>query len=135
MNAISSLFVGLALLCAAPAHAQDGKWPALNREGMALLQNGEYARGAEVTKSAIVIAEQEMGPDHPEVATSLNNLAAIYVHQGKYAQAVLLYKRSLTIYKKALGVRYALASAGENKFARLAKTAGTDQKTTVLASR
>lgn len=135
MNAISSLFVGFALLCAAVAHAQDGNWPALNREGMTLLKNGEYARGVEVAKRAIVIAEQEMGPDHPEVATSLNNLAAIYVHQGKYAQAVALYKRSLTIYKKALGVSYALAPVRENKFARFDKAAVADQKTTVLASR
>jgi len=28
-----------------------------------------------------------LGPDHPDVAMSLNNLAALYSNQGKYAEA------------------------------------------------
>jgi tetratricopeptide (TPR) repeat protein len=42
-------------------------------------------------------------PDHPEAATNLNNLAEFYRSQGKYADAEPLYKRALTIDKKALG--------------------------------
>ena len=44
-----------------------------------------------------------LGPDHPNVATSLNNLAELYRNQGKYAEAEPLYKRSLAIREKALG--------------------------------
>ena len=47
--------------------------------------------------------EKALGPDHPEVATSLNNLAVLYSAQGKYAEAEPLYKRSLAIHEKALG--------------------------------
>jgi tetratricopeptide (TPR) repeat protein len=43
------------------------------------------------------------GPDHPDVATSLNNLALLYKTQGHYAKAEPLYKRSLAIREKALG--------------------------------
>ena len=35
--------------------------------------------------------------------TSLNNLAALYDDQGRYADAEPLYKRSLAIREKALG--------------------------------
>jgi len=38
------------------------------------------------------------------VATSLYNLAGLYEAQGKYAEAEPLYKRSLAIREKALGL-------------------------------
>ena len=47
--------------------------------------------------------EKALGPDHPDVATALNNLAELYREQGRYAEAAPLYKRSLAIYEKGLG--------------------------------
>ena len=47
--------------------------------------------------------ENALGPDHPDVARSLNNLALLYQAQGRYADAEPLYKRSLDILEKALG--------------------------------
>jgi tetratricopeptide (TPR) repeat protein len=43
---------------------------------------------------------EALGPDHPAVGVSLNNLAALYKDQGQYAQAEPLYKRSLAILEK-----------------------------------
>ena len=51
----------------------------------------------------MAINEKALGPDHPDVARSLNNLAALYETQGRYADAEPLYKRSLAIREKALG--------------------------------
>jgi hypothetical protein len=36
---------------------------------------------------ALAIREKALGRDHPDVATSLNNLAALYDVQGRYADA------------------------------------------------
>ena len=44
-----------------------------------------------------------MGPDHPDTATSLNNLASLYQSQGHYKEAEPLLKRALEITEKALG--------------------------------
>ena len=44
-----------------------------------------------------------MGPDHPLVAQSLNNLADLYSAQGQYHQASPLAERALTIREQALG--------------------------------
>jgi tetratricopeptide (TPR) repeat protein len=47
-----------------------------------------------------------LSPDHPDyflVAQSLNNLAAVYDHQGHYAEAESLCKSALGIFEKALG--------------------------------
>ena len=47
--------------------------------------------------------EKALGPDHPDVAASLNNLAELYRAQGRYGDAEPLYRRSLGIWEKALG--------------------------------
>lgn len=44
-----------------------------------------------------------LGPEHPHVATTLNNLGRLYYYQGKFAEAEPLFKRALAIREKALG--------------------------------
>jgi len=51
----------------------------------------------------LAITEKCLGPDHPDVAQSLANLAALYHSQGNYAEAEPLYRRALAIKEKALG--------------------------------
>jgi tetratricopeptide (TPR) repeat protein len=50
----------------------------------------------------LAIREKALGPDHPDVAKSLDALALSYTAQGRYAEAEPLYKRSLAIREKAL---------------------------------
>ena len=52
---------------------------------------------------SVEIAEKAVGPEHPQVATSLNNLAALYQSQGNYAEAEQLDKRALLIRQETLG--------------------------------
>ena len=47
--------------------------------------------------------EKALGPDHPDVANSLNNLAVLYRDLGRYEAAEPLFKRALAIDEKALG--------------------------------
>ncbi len=42
---------------------------------------------------SLVIWEQQLGADHPAVATSLNNLAGLYESQGRYSEVEPLYGR------------------------------------------
>jgi CHAT domain-containing protein len=51
----------------------------------------------------LAIREKALGPHHPDVASSLNNLASLYSSQGRYADAEPLYQRSLAIAEMALG--------------------------------
>ena len=64
---------------------------------------GTYAAAEPLYQRSLAIREKTLGPDHPHVATSLNNLALLYSDQGKYAAAEPLYQRSLAICEKALG--------------------------------
>jgi tetratricopeptide (TPR) repeat protein len=54
-------------------------------------------------KRALAIREKALGPDHPDVAVSLNNLANLYDKLGRYGDAEQLFKRSLAILEKVLG--------------------------------
>ena len=44
-----------------------------------------------------------LGPDHPDTATSLNNVGALLEAQGELAAAQPLYERALAICEQVLG--------------------------------
>ncbi|HBK79655.1 MAG TPA: pilus assembly protein PilF, partial [Nitrospinae bacterium] len=47
--------------------------------------------------------EKALGPEHPDVATGLNNLASVLQAQGLFKEAEPLYKRTLSIVEKSVG--------------------------------
>jgi tetratricopeptide (TPR) repeat protein len=67
------------------------------------LGRGEYAKAEPLCQRALDMNERALGPDHPETAHSLNNLAGVYYNQGRYGDAEPLYQRTLAICEKALG--------------------------------
>ena len=52
----------------------------------------------------LALTEKTLGPDHPDVASALNNLAVLCRDQGRYAEAEPLFQRALAIAEKALGL-------------------------------
>ncbi len=52
---------------------------------------------------ALKIHEQQLGGEHPDTATSMNNLAALYHELGRIKEAELLFRRALAIWERALG--------------------------------
>ena len=50
-----------------------------------------------LSRRALVIAEQSYGPDHPEVATALNNLAELLQDTNRLGEAEPLYRREVQI--------------------------------------
>ena len=71
--------------------------------GSALEWAGQYAEAEPLFKRALVIREKALGPEHPDIAMSLNKLASVYQDQGKYVEAELFFKRALAIREKVLG--------------------------------
>ncbi len=62
---------------------------------------GKYAEAEPLYQRALAIREQALGPTHPDVAKSLNNLsAALSNAKRKYAEAKPLYQRALTIFEE-----------------------------------
>ncbi len=95
-------------------------------EGEGVTQN--YAEAEPLHKRSLAIREKALGPDHPDVAQSLNNLGGLYKVQGKYAEAEPLYQRALAIREKALGSEHPeLATSLENYAALLRETPRADE--------
>ena len=103
LQIIVAYFMALFLLSASTVFGQGPvtEWEVLTSEVMKLYSSGDYTQGVKVAKRALQVAQQNDGPDHPNVALSLSNLAELYEAQREYAKAESLYKRSLEIMEKA----------------------------------
>ena len=81
------------------------------------------------------ILEVNLGPEHPSVATTLNNLAALYESMGEYEKALPLYKRALEISEKVLGPEHPSVATTLNNLAVLYKSMGEYEKALPLYKR
>lgn len=75
----------------------------LNQAGFYLDARARYGEAETVHRSNLSIYEQQFGANHPYMAQALNNLAALYQHQGKYTAAEPLLQRVLVITEQQLG--------------------------------
>jgi len=114
---------------------QDTDWKTLDAEARSLCKQGQYDRAIETAKKALEVAENAWGPDHLDVAASLNNLAMMYMIQGQYAQAEPLYKRSLAIWEKALGPDHPLVADSLENLAALYKATNRPEEAEALKKR
>jgi tetratricopeptide (TPR) repeat protein len=75
----------------------------LNKQLIQLYRQGNYAEAVRLGERALAIWEKVRGPEHPDTATGLNNLALLYRTMGQMAQALPLYQRALAIREKVRG--------------------------------
>jgi tetratricopeptide (TPR) repeat protein/transcriptional regulator with XRE-family HTH domain len=75
----------------------------LNRTGRYVFEHTSYTLAEPLYQRSLHIFEQQLGPEHPDMAYPLNNLATLYKEQGKYAEAEPLYRRALHIREQQLG--------------------------------
>ncbi|MDW8469031.1 MAG: tetratricopeptide repeat-containing protein [Burkholderiales bacterium] len=96
---------------------------------------GEYARALPLLQRSLAIREKALGPEHPAVAQSLNDLAGLYRAMGEYARALPLYERSLAILEKALGAEHPDVATSLNNLAELYGVMGENAKAQPLFER
>lgn len=63
---------------------------------------GDFVSADELLKGAATIQEQELGPRHPDLANTLNNLAIVAEKAGRTREAEALYRRAASIAATAL---------------------------------
>ncbi|ETO35921.1 hypothetical protein RFI_01140 [Reticulomyxa filosa] len=64
---------------------------------------GEYNKAIEYYEKDLKISLSELGYDHPDVATSYNNLGNVYQNKGEYDKAIEYNEKSLKIRLDKLG--------------------------------
>ncbi len=67
-------------------------------------QLGLYESAEVLLVEALKIRQEHLGEAHPEVASSLNNLAILYTNQGRFQEAEPLYRQALEILEESEGV-------------------------------
>jgi len=94
-----------------------------------------YVQIEPLYKRSLEIYEDVLGPDHPEVAKSLNNLAVLYSARGQYVQAEPLYKRALAIFEEALGPDHPYVAEVLDNMAVSYKKSGNPREAKALEQR
>jgi serine/threonine-protein kinase len=71
--------------------------------GQVYEQLGLYDDAAPLLEQAVALRREHLGPEHPEVADSLNRLAVLRAKAGSYDLAEPLFRSALEIRRKAYG--------------------------------
>jgi tetratricopeptide (TPR) repeat protein len=85
---------------------------------------GAYAQARKLSERALEIREAKSGPEHPDTAQSLDNLARLLQAQGDLAGARPLFDRALRIYERTLGPEHRQTATSLNNLAVLLQEQG-----------
>ena len=121
--ALLAVFSAILLAWVLRAAAQQDNPDALLDQIDNLYEQGKYQEAIPLTEQVVAIYEKSLGPEHPAVATILNNPAELYRIQGRHSEAELRYKQSLEI-KKRLEPDHPDMPVTLNNLALLYKTQG-----------
>jgi serine/threonine protein kinase/Tfp pilus assembly protein PilF len=92
----------------------------LDQLATVLWYENEFDEAEELYGRALELRERALGPDHPDVARSLNNLGLHYQTMGDFARAEHMYLRSLRIREQVLGPEHPRVSLALHNLATLA---------------
>ncbi len=76
-----------------------------------------------------------MGPQHPDLATALGNLARVHEAQGDLARAAPLYRRALAIREGSLGADHLLVADSLDALAETLRSDGQEAEALALRRR
>ena len=107
----------------------------LHRAGNYLRERAQYREAGLLLKQALVIREQVLGLGHPNVASSLDDLAELYCAQGWYTQAEPLCQRALTIREQTLGSEHPDVAESLNDLALIYDWEGKSAQAELLYQR
>jgi tetratricopeptide (TPR) repeat protein len=91
----------------------------LNQTGMHLYARANYKEAEPLYRRALAINEASLGPNHPEVATKLNNLAELLRVTNRLSEAEPLLRRALAIDEASLGPNHPWVATNLNNLALL----------------
>src|SRR6266436_4992844 len=96
----------------------------LSRAARYFHRRAAYSAAQPLCERALAIREKVLGPEHPDTASGLNNLASLLRDQGDLAGARSLYERALAIREKVLGPEHPDTASVLNNLACLLRAQG-----------
>ena len=114
-------------------------WVEMADRVKALKSAGRYGEAIKAAETAVRLAEQAYGPDHPAMAESLNELGQQMVAQSRFEGVERMYQRSLAIQSRLTGSESPEAAHVANnlaqfyeKLGRFEEAAGLYEKTLAI---
>jgi tetratricopeptide (TPR) repeat protein len=104
--------------------AEKVEWDLLTRAAGYFFTHANYSEGRPLVERALAISEKVLGPEHPDTAQSLNNLALLLQAQGDLAAARPIHERALAISEKVLGPEHPDTATSLNNLAGLLQGQG-----------
>lgn len=92
--------------------------------GVFLQGRARFSEAERYCQRALQMRERLLGPEHIDVACSLNGLANGYAGQGRFAEAEPLYQRALAMREQCLGFEHTDVAVTCNEFANLYRLQG-----------
>jgi tetratricopeptide (TPR) repeat protein len=89
----------------------------LEEQARRLWQQAQHARAEPLYRQALATRLQLLGEEHPDTATSYNNLALCLQEQGQVAHAETLLRRALAVRREVLGEEHPDAATSYNNLA------------------
>ncbi|MEH2151404.1 tetratricopeptide repeat-containing protein, partial [Nostoc sp.] len=106
--------------------AQLAEAERLDQQVEKLYNEGKYSEAIPLAERELAIRKQILGEEHPDVAASLNNLAALYYAQRRDADAEPLFRQALEMRKRLLGEEHPDVAQSLNQLATLYNRQGRD---------
>lgn len=85
---------------------------------------GLYDSATPLLETALKIRKQKLGNEHPDLATSLNDLAGVLYYKGDYEKAEPLFRDALAMRRKLLGDSHPEVATSLNNLALVLKAKG-----------
>lgn len=106
-----------------------------NQVAFYLSYRAQYAAAEPLYKRALAVYEKVLGPEHPDTAAVLNNLANLYRDQGNLSEAEPMLERALAIDEKVSGPEHPDTATDLNSLAVLYYAQGKLSKAEPLYKR
>ena len=117
--------LAMALLETPPQSAEEDVGRLL--DGVAAYRHhalGAYQEARPLYERSLAVCERRQGPDHPDTAERLNNLALLIRDEGNLEAARPLFERALAINEKVFGSEHAATVTSLNNLALLLRDQG-----------
>ena len=96
--------------------------------GLVYYDMGEYSKALSSHERSLEIYKVTLPPNHPDLAKSYNNIAAVYDKMGEYSKALSYYEQPLEIMKVALPPNPPLLASSYNNIGNVYMNMGEYSK-------
>ena len=67
---------------------------------------GNYAEALKYYNQALSISEEKLGKDHPDTATTYNNMGVLFYNMEDYKSAKEYFEKAFAAFENVLGVNH-----------------------------